>query len=151
MLDLVAVLDPRVTYEGLKRQALRGEDPGRREDYLKQINYAVDSLREYYLENYVLPTSALLSNPADNTPKVSNTPKPFDFFAIYASSTTMSPTDELDQYVLLPPLGFGKQSCDPISWWKSNVNQYPNLVQLARDILSIPGSFTWLSVTHITC
>ena len=72
-------------------------------------------------------------------PKVSNTPKPFDLFVIYASSTTMSPTDELDQYVLLPPLGFGKQSCDPIAWWKSNVKQYPNLVQLARDILSIPG------------
>ena len=87
----------------------------------------------------MLPASALLSKPANNMVKVSNTPKPFDFFAIYASSTTMSPTDELDQYVLLPPLGFGKQSGDPITWWKSNVKQYPNLVQLARDILSIPG------------
>ena len=85
-------------------------------------------------------TSALLSKPANNTLKVSNTPKPFHFFAIYASSTTMSPTDEIDQYVLLPPLGFGKQSCDPITWWKSNVKQYPNLVQLACDILSIPVS-----------
>ena len=44
MLSLVAVLDPHVTYEGLNRQALHEEDPGRREDYLKQINYAVNSL-----------------------------------------------------------------------------------------------------------
>ena len=44
MLGLVAVLDPCVTYEGLKQQALHEEDPGRREDYLKQINYAVNSL-----------------------------------------------------------------------------------------------------------
>ena len=44
MLGLVAVIDPHVTYEGLKRQALCEEDPGCQEDYLKQINYAVNSL-----------------------------------------------------------------------------------------------------------
>ena len=83
ILGLVAVLNPRVTYKGLKWQALHEEDPGCQEDYLKQINYAVNSLQEYYLENYVLPTSALLSKPANNMLKVSNMPKPFGFFAIY--------------------------------------------------------------------
>ncbi|KAI0257243.1 hypothetical protein BJV78DRAFT_21441 [Lactifluus subvellereus] len=72
-------LDPRIGYEGLKHQASQ-EDSYRREDYLKEINDAVESFKQYYLDHYAPP----LTTAADGT----NTSKPFDFFAIYALSPT---------------------------------------------------------------
>jgi hypothetical protein len=69
---------------------------------------------------------------ADGTPQISNTPRPFDFFAIYASTSTMSSAaDELDQYLLMRPLGFAKGVCEPILWWKCNKHLYPNSARLA--------------------
>jgi hypothetical protein len=138
---LITVLDPRIGYEGLKHQASQDNDLLRREDYLKQINDAVESLKGYYHENYSL-AATVPSFTADGTPRLSNTPKPFDFFAIYASSaTTTSAADELDQYLLIRPLGFSKGTPNPIIWWKCNRHLYPNTARLARDILSIPGRF----------
>ncbi|SRR6266702_913349 len=136
-----SVLDPRIGYEGLKHQASQEMDSCRQEDYLKQINEAVENLKQYYLEYYA-PVSPPPTTAADGTPQISNTPKPFDFFAIYMlSPTTTSAADELEQYLLMCPLGFTKGTCEPILWWKCNKHLYPNPARLARDILGIPGQF----------
>jgi hypothetical protein len=40
---------------------------------------------------------------------------------------------------------------DPLLWWKANASQFPNLVEMARVYLAIPGmlSETPLYLTHI--
>ena len=47
-------------------------------------------------------------------------------------------TDELGEYFRQPSENF--KTCNPVKWWSARISQFPNLSQLARDLLSIPGS-----------
>jgi hypothetical protein len=57
--------------------------------------------------------------------------------------------DELRDYLLLEREDFG--TCDPVQWWFARRHQFPNLYCLARDILTIPGIFSYfLSIQLLT-
>ena len=109
--SIAAVLDPQIGYEGLKHQASQKPDSYRQENYLRQINDAAEGLKQYYLDHYA-PMSSPSTTTADGTPQISKMPKSFNFFAIYTSSSmTLSTTDELEQYLLMPPLVTVPRDC----------------------------------------
>jgi hypothetical protein len=62
----------------------------------------------------------------------------FDFMARSESYANSELTNELDEYLRSHVEPFG---IDPVQWWGSRVQQFPNLSKMARDILCIPGMF----------
>jgi hypothetical protein len=130
------VLDPRISYEGLKIDY--GDD-------LILSNHLEDSktsLFEYFNENYATitthsptpstpPSTPVQAPPADGSPQKS-------FTARYRRKEKYS-TNELEEYFKLPAEDF--ETCNPIQWWVGRRGQFPRLFQLARDILCIPGEY----------
>jgi hypothetical protein len=132
------VLDPRVGYDGLKREALRDPNQESGREYLKKIEAAKESLKLYFIANYsfATPEPAVLSSPA--APR--STPRKFNFFSIYGDTEEdVRPSEELDKVFQLKASGFGRSIMEPVQWWKNHQDIYPNVSRLARDILSIPG------------
>jgi hypothetical protein len=130
----VLVLDPRISYEGLKVDY---------SDDLTLSDHLEDSKRNlfnYFDEHYMtlpspttpsLPPSApVQALPTDGSPRKS-------FTARYRRKEKHN-TNELEEYFKLPAEDF--DTCNPIQWWVGRRSQFPRLYQLARDILCIPGS-----------
>jgi hypothetical protein len=125
------VLDPRISYEGLKLDY--GDDPTL-SDHLEDSK---TNLFKYLDENYAThsptlstqPSTPIQALPTDGSPQKS-------FTARYRRKEKYS-TNELEEYFKLPAEDF--ESCNPIQWWVSRRSQFPRLFQLARDILCIPG------------
>ena len=44
----------------------------------------------------------------------------------------------MGEYFRQPSENF--KTCNPVKWWSARILQFPNLSQLTRDLLSIPGS-----------
>ena len=44
----------------------------------------------------------------------------------------------MGEYFRQPSENF--KTCNPVKWWSARISQFPDLSQLARDLLSIPGS-----------
>ena len=62
---------------------------------------------------------------------------PFDFFTIYTlSPTTPSVTGELEEYLLMRPLGFAKGHVNLSSGGSATGIFIPRPIRAARDILS---------------
>jgi hAT family C-terminal dimerisation region len=55
----------------------------------------------------------------------------------YKKSARRTDIDEFEEFLKLPQENFA--ACDPVQWWAGCCVQFPNLSQLARDIMSIPG------------
>jgi hAT family C-terminal dimerisation region len=125
------VLDPHISYEGLK---LDYSDDTTLSDHLKDSK---TNLFEYLDENYAMhsptpstqPSTPIQALPMDGSPQKS-------FTARYRRKEKYS-TNELEEYFKLPAEDF--ESCNPIQWWVSRRSQFPRLFQLAHDILCIPG------------
>jgi hypothetical protein len=47
---------------------------------------------------------------------------------------------QLDVYEKFPEARNGDEDVDPLAWWRDRALQMPHLVELARDLLCIPGS-----------
>src|SRR3954470_6686398 len=128
----------RIGYQGLRHEAanntdLTGVEEG---EYVKQIEIAKEVLKSYFLDHYVFTSDAASSCPMTDP---HSSPAKFDFFADYrVGEVEASPAQEIDDFFRLRPLGFGKHKPDPIAWWKSQREVFPNLSRLARDILGIP-------------
>ena len=76
--DFALVLDPRVNLKGLQEEAAKEPNEFSREAYQAQIEEAKESLKKYFLENYVTTAPA----PAANPSPVKRTPvKFFNFFS----------------------------------------------------------------------
>jgi hypothetical protein len=131
------VLDPRIGYEGLKREASRNLDSDSSEDYLLQVNVAKESLTQFFLDNYI--TTEVTTNHSHVPSPPHSTPRRFDFYGVYADTEEdLRPTAELEKLFSHKPLGFARRIA-PIQWWKTNLDFFPNVSRLARDILGIPG------------
>jgi hypothetical protein len=127
------VLDPRISYEGLKTDY--GDD-------LTLSSHLEDSktkLSNYFNEHYAIlhgptlsppPSTPVHASPIDGSPRKS-------FTARYRRKEKQL-TNELEDYFKLPAEDF--DTCHPIQWWVGRRSQFPRLFQLARDILCIPGS-----------
>jgi hypothetical protein len=127
------VLDPRISYEGLKI------DYGDDLTLFDHLEESKTNLFSYFEENYATrhsptpssPPPTLVQAPMDGSPQKS-------FTARYRRKEKYS-TNELEEYFKLPAEDF--DTCNPIQWWVGRRSQFPRLFQLARDILSIPGKY----------
>lgn len=135
------VLDPRISYSGLKDDASRDGADGW--EHLKHIDESKESLQNHFRKHYssrksISRTPSSVSQLSADT---NGSPQRFNFTSRYLSSQAeSSEDDEFDEYFNM------KRSKDwegskPIIWWAAHAAQFPNLSRLARDILSIPGMF----------
>ena len=125
-----AVLDPRISYDGLRTNF------GGDEDFLDHLKSAKDRLEYHYQLYYANKTPARLPQlPEASSSQQKGSPQK-DFAARYRLQERAL-IDELQQYYKLPREDF--DLCDPIEWWFGRRAQFPNLFCLARDIFTIPG------------
>jgi hypothetical protein len=123
----LVVLDPRITYEGLKLDF--ANDPG----LLTDLERSKGLLEEHYEKHYATPLTR--SEDADEIhPMDSHTS---DFTLRYASINP-EVIDELEEYFKIKRKDFKK--CNPLRWWRGQRSEWPNLYRLACDVLCIPGS-----------
>lgn len=126
----MAVLDPRISYEGLKG------DFAHDKDLLDHLKSAKSALQGHFDTHYAGRTVA----PIVHQPIASST-NPFaspqkNFFARYEVQTR-DVVDELRDYYSLSREDFA--TCDPVQWWFARKAHFPNLFCLARDLMTIPG------------
>jgi hypothetical protein len=134
--DHLAVLDPRISYEGLKADFYHDED------LMNDLEDAKSKLDAYFRRNYAdkassAPVQATASAPVQSISHIQASPQK-DFTQRYRVERRAA-FDELRDYYLLPREDF--KTCDPVQWWFARKAQFPNLFRLARDILTIPGEF----------
>jgi hypothetical protein len=103
------------------------------------LDNAKDLLCQYYQDNYLQASGfpAVIPQPIAAETS-SGLPQKVNFTAWYKKHSMTSLRDELEEYYRLPMEDF--DACDPIQWWAGCHSQFPNLSQLACDILAIPGS-----------
>jgi hypothetical protein len=131
------VLDPRISYTGLCEDYL--SDPELHADLEK----AKVALKDHFLANYVSSSSSQTTSALpDDTVRNSSpqkSPQKFDFISRYKRRGPSTAEGELENYFAVTSLGQA-WDVDPLLWWASHRDQYPNLYRLARDVLCIPGS-----------
>jgi hypothetical protein len=127
------VLDPRISYEGLKSDFYHNED------LLQELETAKTALDNHFKANYaarnhnIVPVTPPLT--ASSSCELGSPQK--DFTARYQVHRRVV-LDELREYYSLPREDF--KHCDPVQWWFVRKAQFPNLFCLARNILTIPGT-----------
>jgi hypothetical protein len=131
-MEPLSVLDPRISYEGLKADYA---DDLMLSDHLEQSKA---DLFKYFNENYATASTPMSSAPSRSvptTPLIEGSPQK-SFTARYRRKERSS-RNELEEYFKLPAEDF--DACNPIHWWVGRRSQFPYLFQLARDVLCIPG------------
>lgn len=135
------MLDPRISYDGLRKEAAERDDDG----YLADINRAKNSLSDYFQDNYLgndgtstFPTDMFEPYPTQVDFTMQTPRKSFDFLKRYKDDTPVKSVDELDTYFRSRRAKWDKQG-EPLVWWYANRDRYPMLSRLARDLLTIPG------------
>jgi hypothetical protein len=127
-----AVLDPRISHDGLKADFYHDTD------LLEHLEQAKTSLSEHFHENYANKARRVapvpITAPSHSTNQSASPQK--DFTARYRVQRR-SVADELRDYFNLPREDF--LLCDPVQWWVARKAQFPNLFGLARDLMTIPG------------
>ncbi len=116
-------------------------------DYLEDTKR---DLYDYYNSHYAgqVPSSHQPAIPTPPTAALLNpqgSPQKVNFTSRYRKKTAV--VDELTAYFNLPHEDFG--SCSPVKWWFNKRGELPNLFNLARDILSIPGTSNLLPVDYL--
>lgn len=129
--DHKPVLDPRISYDGMKEDY---EDDSSLGEYLET---AKTDLHDYYQTHYTCVSQGLESHPSQTSVvDAQGSPQKVNFTSRYRQKDRVA-TDELEEYFKLAREDF--ESCDPLHWWVDRRAQFPNLFWLARDIFSIPG------------
>jgi hAT family C-terminal dimerisation region len=130
------VLDPRISYEGALQDY--ANDP----DLLAYLESAKSSLHNYYAICYADSTPQTLDDAADAVlPAMDGSPSKVNFTSRYKKKERVQ-RDELEEYFKLPCEDF--DGCKPVQWWVGRRAQFPNLYCLARDLLTIPGMFSFV-------
>ena len=136
----MAVLDPRISMQGLLRDLSQDDDA---DSEIQHLCLCRAQLETHY-RTYYIPKASTTGEPAvtSTTRTSSSAPKSrFDISTRYSTSTaTLDPNDELSQYFLLNPEDAIRLQIDPLKWWKTNQDRFPHLSRLARDIFTIPGN-----------
>jgi len=136
---LFPVLDPRIMYEGLRRDC--ASDPM----LLTDLNNVQDQLKTFYNKNYANRTrqppvqasqsSSSFSSASGSAP---HSPEKVNLTSRYQKEDRVI-VNELDEFYKVPQEDF--DSCKPLEWWLGRQSQFPNLYRLVCDIFSIPGTF----------
>ena len=134
LIHVSAVLDPRISYEGLKT------DYADDETLDEHLEKSKTDLFEYYYKNYAnkavpAPQATGIATTTMTVPSTSHSPK--KSFTDRYRKKGKAVIDELSEYFKLPTEDF--ERCNPIQWWVGRRAQFPNLFRLACDILCIPG------------
>jgi hypothetical protein len=141
----LSVLDPRISYTGMKADYANDNDLA---NYLKKSK---ESLHKQYLKDYAPANSSTPLPPPCETSSVRrapSSPQKVDFTSRFRRKENRA-VDELEEYFKLPQEDF--ETCNPIQWWFGRRTQFPNLFRLARDILSIPGKFSMFVYRRRRC
>ncbi|KIJ35234.1 hypothetical protein M422DRAFT_262618 [Sphaerobolus stellatus SS14] len=114
------MLDPRIRYHGLLFD---------HRDECNLLQLIEDCSGAHYA------TKVVSSSPptVNNTPTTPGSPEKINFMARYSPCQPAESRDKLNEFIYLMPEDFKK--CDPVKWWGAKKAQFPNLSQLARDIL----------------
>jgi hypothetical protein len=134
------VLDPRISYEGVLQDY--ADDP----DLLEYLKFAKDLLHTHYIMCYANCTPPSLDDVVDTThaisPATDGSPSKVNFTSRYKKKDRLL-RDELEEYFKLPREDF--DACKPLQWWVGRRAQFPSLYCLARDLLTIPGTYSYTS------
>jgi hypothetical protein len=115
------VLDPRISYEGLKSDFYHDDD------LLQELETAKTALDNHFKANYaarnhnIVPVTPPLT--ASSSCELGSPQK--DFTARYQVHRRVV-LDELREYYSLPREDF--KHCDPVQWWFARKAQFPNLI-----------------------
>ena len=121
-----AVLDPRITYKGLKLDF--ANNPG----LLTDLERSKELLEEFYDNNYAM--SSMHSENFDDSHPIDH--HMLDFTSRY-SSIDAEVVNELEEYFKTKHKDFKK--CNSLRWQRSQCKDWPNLYCLIYDILYISG------------
>jgi hypothetical protein len=139
---MLTVLDPRFNYKKLRK------DYAGDHDLLKYLEEQKKELRAYFDEHY--PASESSSNSSARATTTSNTfgarAGPINFAAFDQGSDDEGDADELNTYFDAPRVPL---HTDPVQWWYARKAEYPRLYRFARDIMSIPVSFSYSSTPEL--
>ena len=130
----ILVLDPRISYEGVKEGY---EDD---EDLLTYLEDSCSHLDQFFKQNYVKAkhgTTLSATGSMSSVGPAVGSPKKVNFTARYQKKDRLQ-VDKLKEYFKLPCEDF--DSCDPLKWWLGHCAQFPNLYRLVCDIFLIPGT-----------
>ena len=138
-----AVLDPRISYQGLLADCTG--DPL----LVSQLELVNGQLTMGYQEQYMQDIPALVPSwPAVMATSTSSTsPQKVNFMARYKQWPRLM-ADELSDYFKLPQGDF--DACNPLAWWAGRQSQFPNLSWFACDLLSMPGKLLLMILFEIT-
>jgi hypothetical protein len=129
LIDVLVVLDPRLSYAGLKTNYT--DNP----ELLADLDQSKDDLQTHFDTLYTSETSRNLDNVDQATP---GSPQNFDFTSHYSRGSA-STENKLAEYFRLTTVP-EPWSVDSFQWWYSYRQQFPNLYLLVRNILCIPGT-----------
>ena len=133
ILTMLTVLDPRISYEGLKM------DYAADGDLNEHLEKSKTDLFVYFQTNYAgkaIPRLQPSTSESSTTPPTTHSTPKKSFTARYRRKEKPA-VNELDEYFKLLSEDF--EMCDPIQWWVGRRAQFPNLFRLACDIICIPG------------
>ncbi|KAJ8515596.1 hypothetical protein ONZ45_g6994 [Pleurotus djamor] len=125
-----SLLDPRISYKTLKDDY---KEDKTLTDYLETSKAKLTAhFNTHYKSRTPTPVSA-----SSSSQSVTSESSRKDLLAIYRQRKTAVPESEIEAYWNLPLTDL---DADPIQWWTARREQFPNLSQLAYDILGIPGN-----------
>ena len=129
------VLDPRISYDGLKEDFDESGDL----QLLNDLNKAKQELFKFYEEHYAHRSSQdnTLQRGTTATSSGSSIPPTSSFTARYQRRGPQILNQLEDYFRLSREPDF--DGCDPLEWWRSHRKRWPQLYRLACDILAIPG------------
>jgi hypothetical protein len=114
-------------------------------DLLEYLESAKSSLQTYYAMRYANSTPQTLDDPTDAADIIlraaDGSPSKVNFTSRYRKKGRVL-RDELEEYFKLPCEDF--DGCKPVQWWVGRRAQFPSLYCLARDLLTIPGMFSFV-------
>ena len=129
------VLDPRISYEGMKLDY--ADDPILYEHLESSKGELYVYYETHYANRHTTPATQLSKPQMPTTSASVPAHSPQKNFTARFQRKTATVINELDEYFKLPPEDF--ERCDPIHWWMGRRAQFPNLFWFARDLLCIPG------------
>ena len=132
------VLDPRINYKVLL------EDYQDDQDLVDYLESSVLDLRTHYQRHYQASTTHdslaelnQLTQVTSSRALSSKNRSAVNFTARYSKKERLD-RNELEEYFKVDQESW--ELCNPLEWWVGCHAQFPNLFQLACDILTIPGT-----------
>lgn len=131
---ILPVLDPRLSYEGLRA------DHSNDEELMEMLNRSKEDLQLHF-DLYYAKTDDHDFSMSESAPAQPESPVKFNFFSRYSQQTAFGNalTNELAEYFRVTSVAEPFEGTDPLQWWFARREKFPNLYRLVRNVLCIPG------------